>query len=87
MPVARCSPCGQPNRKRSSYGLTVEPVGYPASALVCGVPGCERSAMIWLTAWEAAEYRNGRRIFNLSGRAPKVRLGDTVHEAPNEQTD
>jgi hypothetical protein len=87
MPVAKCTQCGQQNRKRSPYGLLVEPAGYPHSALVCGVPGCHHPAMIWLTAWEAAEYGNGRRIFNLSGRSPKVRLGETAHKVAKEPSD
>jgi hypothetical protein len=62
--------------------LVVEPIGYPDSAMICGAPGCEKPAVIWLTAWEAAEFKNGRRIFSMSGRAPKVRVGDTIRPVP-----
>jgi hypothetical protein len=87
MPVAKCTACGRPSRKHRPYGLMVAPAGYPDSALVCGVSGCEEPAMVWLTTWEAAEYRKGRRVFNLSGRAPKVRLSDTTCAPPAENAD
>ncbi len=84
MPIARCAECGLPSRKRGAYCEAVEPHGFPDSGVICGVPGCQNPALIWLTAWEAVEYRNGRRIFNLSGRSPKVRLVDlqpSIHPA------
>lgn len=84
MAVARCVACGPPAGKRGSYVLACEPLGYPASAGICGVSGCENPALIWLSAWEAAEYRSGRRIFNMSGRLPKVRLADPPEGRPAE---
>jgi hypothetical protein len=76
MAVAKCAACGPPPGKRGSYALACEPLGYPASTVICGVSGCENPALIWLSAWEAAEYRNGRCTFSLSGRLPKVRVTD-----------
>jgi hypothetical protein len=85
MPIARCASCGAPNRKGNAYGVAVIPVGYPDCAIVCSVPGCENPALIWLTAWETAEFNGGRRIFNLSGRSPKVRLAEPrSHVASDE---
>lgn len=81
MPVARCAACGPPSRKFSAKCLSAEPLGHPRSALVCGVAGCENSALLWLTAWEVAEFRDGRRIFNISGRSPKVQLGEQTRPA------
>jgi hypothetical protein len=82
MSVAKCLTCGHTSRNASPYRLIVEPAGYPDCGLVCGTSGCEKPALVWLMAWEANEYRDGRRVFSLSGRAPKVRLGDTTHAVP-----
>ena len=74
MAVARCVTCVAPGRKAGAYVMACSPQGYPASGVICGVSGCEEPAVLWLSAWEAAEYRSGRRIFGLSGKLPKVQL-------------
>jgi len=84
MSVAKCVACGDAKRKAAPYDLIVEPLGYPSGGLVCGAAGCDQPALIWLTAWEAAEYRAGRRVFSLTGRAPKIRVGDTARALPFE---
>ena len=69
---------------RGIWVLACEPLGYPATAVICGVSGCENPELIWLTAWEAGEYRSGRRIFGVSGRLPKVRVRIRQEEAAME---
>jgi hypothetical protein len=86
MSVARCATCGLMSRRLSAYSLVVEPVGYPDSSTVCGSPGCENPSVIWLTAWEAAEFRNGRRVFSVAGRAPKVRVSELIRPVCEEQS-
>ena len=86
MSVARCTFCGLTSRRLSAYSLVVEPVGYPDSSTICGSPGCENPAVIRLTAWEAAEFRNGRRVFSVAGRAPKVRVGNEIRKLPDEES-
>jgi hypothetical protein len=86
MSVARCATCGLMSRRLSAYSLVVEPVGYPDSSTICGSPGCENPALIWLTAWEASEFRSGRRVFSVAGRAPKVRVNNEIRPIPHEQS-
>ena len=84
MAVAICAACAPLAGKRVIYVLACEPLGYPGSAVICCVSGCENPALIWLTAWEAGEYRNGRRILGVSGRLPKVGVGVRQGEAAAE---
>ena len=82
--MARCAVCGPAVGKRVYYVLACEPLGYPESAVICGVAGCENPALIWLSAWEAEEYRKGRRVFSLSGRLPKVRVAGPPEDGLTE---
>jgi hypothetical protein len=74
------------SRRLSAYSLAVEPFGHPDTSTICGSSGCENPALIWLTAWEAAEFRNGRRVFSVAGRAPKVRVGNEIRPLGDEQS-
>lgn len=75
MAIVRCRECAARNRK--SLGIGVEPQDYPDTAVVCGMPGCDRPGLVWLRGAEAMEYRDGQRIcFPLSGERhlSKVRV-------------
>ena len=62
MAVARC--ISHPPRGRTrSYSASVEPIGYPETAMVCGVTECSEPGMIWLEEVEKAAYDRGERIF------------------------
>lgn len=52
-----------PKGRTKNYTRSVEPVGYPASALVCGSKHCDEPGLIWLEASEAEEYQRGIRVF------------------------
>src|SRR5256885_1199566 len=51
MAIARCERCGKPTQNVKPPGYSSNPylpVGHPSSGVVCGKPGCENSALIWL---------------------------------------
>lgn len=78
MALARCRDCGKPRGRTGGYVASAEPLGYFLTAAVCGVAGCERPALIWLTAPEKKKFDAGQRVFGLSTRAIKVRVTTLV---------
>lgn len=77
MAIARCEACGKPtqNIKPPGYSETPHPpAGHPNSGVVCGKPGCENSAFIWLKRNEEAEYQAGQRVFRIHTHTAKVRV-------------
>jgi len=75
--LVRCRECGVQPAGRGNYTRTyirsVEPVGYPDTALVCGKPSCDRPGLIWLEKAEVQDYDRGERLFHLQTNATKVR--------------
>jgi len=65
MAYSRCKELHSPPRTRIRPPCTayVEPVGYPNSSTVCGIPGCKNQGVIWLDDAEQNQYANGERIF------------------------
>ena len=64
MAYARCLAAHSPPRGRTvDYLRYVLPVGYPETALICGIPGCPHAAVIWLSPSEEQQYRDGVRVF------------------------
>jgi len=78
MALARCRECGKPQGRTNEYVASAEPLGYFLTAAVCGATGCERPALIWLTAREKAAFDAGERVFGLSTQAIKVRVTTLV---------
>jgi hypothetical protein len=78
MALARCENCGQPRgRGENAYSNTPRhPVNHPNSGVVCGKPGCQNAAIIWLLEQEEQEYGRGQRIFEITGayRMAKFRV-------------
>jgi hypothetical protein len=72
MAIMRC-PAHAPKRTTRAYAGSVEPVGYPDTALVCGSVRCNEPALIWLEAEERGEYDAGKRIFKAFTPSMKVR--------------
>jgi hypothetical protein len=52
----------------------VEPVGYPDTAAICGLSGCERPGLVWLDEDEKAAYARGQRVFRVPNAAVKIRV-------------
>jgi hypothetical protein len=77
MAIARCEKCGKPTQNVKPPGYSNQPylpVGHPSSGVVCGKPGCETDAVIWLKVDEAQAYQRGQRVFTLPTQPTKVRL-------------
>ena len=47
---------------RGGYNAYVNPLGYPDTSLVCGIPSCNNVGIIWLKEPELEAYRKGQRI-------------------------
>lgn len=72
MAIMRCQ-AHTPHGRSRSYVAAVEPVGYPASALVCGSKHCDETAYIWLEGAEKLDYDAGVRVFRSFTDTMKVR--------------
>ncbi len=72
MSIMRCNE-HPPLRAKRAYSRTVEPVGFPETALICGSVKCQRPALIWLETFEASQYDAGERIFKSFTATMKVR--------------
>ncbi len=73
MAIMRCRDHGPRGRTRQ-YVASVEPIGYPETALICGSANCDAPAFIMLEAEEKAAYDRGERVFQaFSGSMMKVR--------------
>ncbi len=64
MAAARCEMCGSPKGLKNSY-LHPHPLVAPQPVL-CGSQNCTKSAVIWLTDEEEADYHRGVRFFHLA---------------------
>ncbi|QIK95562.1 hypothetical protein G7076_02880 [Sphingomonas sp. HDW15A] len=62
-----------PRKAIRNYVWAVEPVGYPATALVCGSVHCMEPAFIWLEEEEARQFDAGERVFRAFTATMKVR--------------
>ena len=74
MALVRCQKHGKPKGRTKTYVASVNPVGYPQTAAICGLTGCEEPGFIWLDTSEYADYQRGQRIFSVPNNAIKVRV-------------
>jgi hypothetical protein len=72
MAIMRCNN-HKPKGRTRSYVVTVEPIGYPDTALICGSAECKEPGLIWLEAHEKTAYDRGERIFKSFTETMKVR--------------
>ena len=61
MAIARCTEHPPKGRTRNYVG-SVEPFGYPETAIICGSRHCSNPGLIWLEAHEKRNYDSGQRI-------------------------
>lgn len=61
MAICRCKKHSPPKGRKLNYIGFVEPIGFPDTALVCGL--CDDPGLIWLTKEEELEFNRGLRIF------------------------
>jgi hypothetical protein len=65
-------------KKGNNYVGYVMPIGYPKTALICGL--CDNPGVIWLTVKEKKEYESGIRIFIGPNKFAKMMADDAgVH--------
>jgi len=77
MSLCRClAKHAWPQGTKSDYVGYVTPVGYPQTALICGLKECDKPAVIWLTQEEVKKYQEGGRIFGLKTALVKVKADD-----------
>lgn len=62
MAIVRCR-SHVPKGRTRDYVASVEPVGYPDTAMVCGSKHCPEPGLIWLERAEKEVYDGGERIF------------------------
>ena len=73
MALVRCKKHGKPEGRTLNYVISVKPIGWPETAATCGLQGCERPGMIWLTDSESQLYNNGQRVFGFNNASMKVK--------------
>ena len=73
MALVRCEQHGNPKGRTLNYVRLAKPVGWPETAATCGLQGCERPGLIWLTDSESKSYDNGQRVFGFNNASMKVK--------------
>ncbi len=64
MALCRCQICGvKKSRSKKNYVTTVDPIGYPNAAVICGIAKCTNPAKVWLDDNDLIDYQNGLRLF------------------------
>lgn len=74
MAIVRCVE-HKPKGRSEPYVMSLNTVGYPNTAAICGREGCEKPGLVWLTEDERQQYVSGRRVFGFNTAVIKVRVG------------
>jgi hypothetical protein len=75
MALVRCKEkCGKPVGRGRNYIRYVTPIGYPDTAAMCGIEGCNNPGLVWLDESEDRAYRSGERIFKPHSHAVRIRV-------------
>ena len=75
MAIIRCKEKhGDPIGRKRKYVEGVEPLNYPNTAVICGLPNCNNIGIVWLEKDEYDAYLSGERIFQPIGHSVKVRV-------------
>lgn len=77
MALCRClsSNHSWPKGRKTQYVAYVKPVGYPNTALICGL--CDLPGVIWLNPKEKESYEKGTRIFHGPNNFTRMRADDS----------
>ena len=73
MAIVRCR-IHKPTGRTRNYVASVEPVGYPETAMVCGSKTCDAPGLVWLETDEKSAYDRGERIFRAFTDTMKMRV-------------
>ena len=74
MALVRCEQHGHPKGRSAEYIRSAEPIGYPDTAAICGLQGCDHPGLVWLTTDESQAYADEQRIFSLATNAAKIKV-------------
>lgn len=74
MGLVRCKK-HPPNGTKRNYVVSVQPLGYPDTAAVCGRTHCEEPGLFWMESEESNTYERGERVFLLANNmGTKIRV-------------
>lgn len=73
MAIVRCVG-HKPQRGKHEYVISLEPIGYPETAAICGRKECEEPGLAWLTEDERQAYLDGQRIFGINTNAADIKV-------------
>ena len=71
MALVRCDH-HQPKGRTQRYVGHANPLGFPATAAICGNRDCDKPGCVWLSAAEMQRWKAGETIFELPTNASKV---------------
>ena len=84
MALCRCLKYHSPPRS-NRYTAYVSPMGYPNTALICGISNCNEPGVIWLNKNESIAYQNDQRIFpGPNNNFTKMRVDNTGLKTLND---
>jgi hypothetical protein len=71
--ICRCHNHAGAELVKLGYIFSVHPIGYPDTAVICGIKGCQCPALVWLKKEDLAAYQASKRIFDIPNQALKVK--------------
>jgi len=66
------------SKAKHVYVKRGKPIGYPNTAVMCGVNGCMYPGLVWLTEHELINFNNGLRIFDVHTQTVHVKIEDQL---------
>jgi len=72
--LVRCDLIDHRPSDEHGYSHTVNPIGYPNTAAVCGRPECSNPGRVLLKDAEWKLYQNGQRVFEGPNRFTKIQV-------------
>ena len=64
------------------YVNRATPIGYPDTAVICGIGSCTEPGLIWLTKEEMDSYNKRERYFRVKTYTVKVKASDNIMPLP-----
>lgn len=67
-----------PAGRRHRYVCSVQPVGYPNTALICGIPDCNNPGVIWHDQNEKEKYKKNIKTEKENSKFYKISVSITA---------
>ncbi len=67
-----------------NYPHVISPVGYPDTAAICGIEGCENAGRLFLKPEEFQAYQAGQVVVKLPTASIKVKQFHLIHKFQTE---